>query len=177
MAACRRPDPEDTIVVLYGDLPLLTPELLANLATRRPEVAARMVTVEFEDPTGYGRVILDDDGFVTGIVEERDTDEEQRAIRLINAGVYSFRAGDLIDALGQVTNQNAQSEYYLTDVIGILAARGERIEAVKAIPEEVVGINSQDQLADARRLLQSQDQPTAHGVGRLDARSRAHLHR
>ncbi len=149
------PDPEDTIVVLYGDLPLLTPELLANLATRSPEAAARMVTVEFDDPTGYGRVILDDAGFVTGIVEERDTNEEQRAIRLINAGVYSFRAGDLIDALGQVTNQNAQSEYYLTDVIGILAARGGRIEAVKAIPEEVVGINSQDQLADARRLLQA----------------------
>lgn len=154
LGALPAPDPDDTIMVLYGDLPLLTAELLAGLASRSPEVAARMVTVEFEDPAGYGRVILDESGFVTGIVEERDTDEEQRAIRLINAGVYSFRAADLIDALGRVTNQNAQGEYYLTDVIGILAARGERIEAIKTIPEEVVGINSQDQLADARRLLQ-----------------------
>ncbi len=154
LGALPAPDPDDTIMVLYGDLPLLTAELLSGLASRSPEVAARMVTVEFEDPTGYGRVILDESGFVTGIVEERDTDEEQRAIRLINAGVYSFRAADLIDALGRVTNQNAQGEYYLTDVIGILAARGERIEAIKTIPEEVVGINSQDQLADARRLLQ-----------------------
>ena len=101
-------------------------------------------------------MIRNPEGLVTGIVEERDTDDEQRAIRAINAGVYSFRAADLIDALGQVTNQNAQGEYYLTDVIGILAERGERIEAVEAIPEEVVGINSQDQLADARRMLQMQ---------------------
>ncbi len=156
LAGIPQTAPDDTIVVLYGDLPMLTTDLLAGLAARPPEVAARLVTVEFEDPTGYGRVIRNQEGLVTGIVEERDTDDEQRAIRDINAGVYSFRAADLIDALSQVTNQNAQGEYYLTDVIGILADRGERIEAVEAIPEEVVGINSQDQLADARRMLQAQ---------------------
>ena len=156
LAALPETDPDDTIVVLYGDLPMLTTGLLSGLATRPPEVAARLVTVEFKDPTGYGRVVRDSEGLVTGIVEERDTDDEQRAISAINAGVYSFRAADLIAALGQVTNQNAQGEYYLTDVIGILAERGERIEAVEAIPEEVVGINSQDQLADARRMLQTQ---------------------
>jgi bifunctional UDP-N-acetylglucosamine pyrophosphorylase/glucosamine-1-phosphate N-acetyltransferase len=100
-------------------------------------------------------VIRDAEGLVTSIVEERDTNDEQRAIRDINAGVYSFRAGDLIEALGEISNENAQGEYYLTDVIGILAGRGERIEPVRAIPEEVVGINSQGQLAEARRLLQA----------------------
>lgn len=148
-------DPDDTVVVLYGDLPLLTPELVIGLAERGEGIAARLVVVEFENPTGYGRVISDGGGLVTSIVEERDTTEEQRAVRDINAGVYSFRAGDLIDALGEISNENAQGEYYLTDVIGILADRGERIEPVRAIPEEVVGINSQDQLAEARRLLQA----------------------
>jgi bifunctional UDP-N-acetylglucosamine pyrophosphorylase/glucosamine-1-phosphate N-acetyltransferase len=170
LGALDGPDPGDTIVVLYGDLPLLTGDLVSRLATRDDGVAARMVTVEFEDPSGYGRVIRGDDALVIDIVEERDTDEAQRAIKEINAGVYSFRAGDLIDALGQVSNQNAQGEYYLTDVIGILAKRGEKIEAVKASPEEVVGINSQDQLADARRLLQARinQQLMEAGVWMLD---------
>ncbi|MEX1135218.1 MAG: bifunctional UDP-N-acetylglucosamine diphosphorylase/glucosamine-1-phosphate N-acetyltransferase GlmU [Acidimicrobiia bacterium] len=155
MAAIRDIDPDDTVVVLYGDLPLLTRELVTELAERGEGVAARLVAVEFEDPTGYGRVIRDAEGLVTSIVEERDTNDEQRTIRDINAGVYSFRAGDLIEALGEISNENAQGEYYLTDVIGILAGRGERIEPVRAIPEEVVGINSQGQLAEARRLLQA----------------------
>jgi bifunctional UDP-N-acetylglucosamine pyrophosphorylase/glucosamine-1-phosphate N-acetyltransferase len=143
------------VVVLYGDLPLLTTDLVSGLAARGDDIAARLVVVEFEDPSGYGRVIHDSNGLVTSIVEEKDTNEEQRALRDINAGVYSFRAGDLIDALAGISNENAQGEYYLTDVIGILADRGERIEPVRAIPEEVVGINSQDQLAEARRLLQA----------------------
>ncbi|HEY6627856.1 MAG TPA: bifunctional UDP-N-acetylglucosamine diphosphorylase/glucosamine-1-phosphate N-acetyltransferase GlmU [Acidimicrobiia bacterium] len=148
-------DPNDTVVVLYGDLPLLTTDLVSGLAARGDDIAARLVVVEFEDPSGYGRVIHDSNGLVTSIVEEKDTNEEQRALRDINAGVYSFRAGDLIDALAGISNENAQGEYYLTDVIGILADRGERIEPVRAVPEEVVGINSQDQLAEARRLLQA----------------------
>jgi len=163
-------DPDDTVVVLYGDLPLLTSELVSGLAQRGDGVAARLVVVEFEDPTGYGRVISGEGGLVTSIVEERDTNDEQRAIRDINAGVYSFRAGDLIEALGEISNENAQGEYYLTDVIGILADRGERIEPVRAIPEEVVGINSQDQLAEARRLLQARTNQRlmASGVWMLD---------
>jgi bifunctional UDP-N-acetylglucosamine pyrophosphorylase/glucosamine-1-phosphate N-acetyltransferase len=155
LAAIGDIDPEDTVVVLYGDLPLLTPELVADLAQRGAGIAARLVVVEFEDPTGYGRVISDPAGLVTAIVEERDATDEQRAIRDINAGVYSFRGGDLIEALAEISNDNAQGEYYLTDVIGILASRGDRIEPVRTNPEEVVGINSQDQLAAARRLLQA----------------------
>ncbi|HEY4606692.1 MAG TPA: bifunctional UDP-N-acetylglucosamine diphosphorylase/glucosamine-1-phosphate N-acetyltransferase GlmU, partial [Acidimicrobiia bacterium] len=104
------------------------------------------------------------------IVEERDCDDTQRAIREINAGAYAFRGKDLIDALGGVSNQNAQGEYYLTDVIGILVGRGERLEPVEATPEEVVGINSQDQLSEARRLLQTRTNQTLmeSGVWMLD---------
>jgi bifunctional UDP-N-acetylglucosamine pyrophosphorylase/glucosamine-1-phosphate N-acetyltransferase len=91
---------------------------------------------------------------VAEVVEERDCDEAQRAIGEVNAGSYAFRAKDLIDALGGISNENAQGEYYLTDVIGILVGRGERLEPVGATPEEVIGINSQDQLSEARALLQ-----------------------
>ena len=146
--------PEDTIVVLYGDMPLLTNELLARLADRSDDVAARMVTSVFEDPTGYGRVIRDG-GVVVEVVEERDSDDDQRAIGEINAGAYAFRAKDLIAALGGLSNDNSQGEYYLTDVIGILVGRGERLEPVETTPEEVIGINSQDQLTEARHLLQA----------------------
>ena len=147
--------PEDTIIVLYGDMPLLTNDLLLRLADRSDDVAARMVTSVFEDPTGYGRVIRDADGLVVEVVEERDCDDVQRAIGEINAGAYAFRAKDLIDALGGLSNENSQGEYYLTDVIGILVERGERLEPVETTPEEVIGINSQDQLTEARHLLQS----------------------
>jgi bifunctional UDP-N-acetylglucosamine pyrophosphorylase/glucosamine-1-phosphate N-acetyltransferase len=114
-----------------------------------------MVTSVFDDPTGYGRVIRGESGNVVEVVEERDCDEAQRAIAEINAGVYAFRAKDLIDALGGVSNENAQGEYYLTDVIGILVGRGQRLQPVEATPQEVIGINSHDQLSEARGLLQA----------------------
>lgn len=146
---------DDTILILYGDMPLLTSALLSRLAERPPDVAARMVTSMFDDPTGYGRIVRDNHGLVAQVVEDRDCTEEQRSIREINAGSYAFRAADLVDALGGISNQNAQGEYYLTDVIEILVGRGERLEPVEATPEEVIGINSQDQLSEARRLLQA----------------------
>ena len=136
-------------------MPLLTNDLLARLADRPDDVAALMVTSVFENPAGYGRVVRDHSDMVVGVVEERDCDDTQRAIAEINAGAYTFRAKDLIDALGNVSNENAQGEFYLTDVIGILVDRGERLQPVEATPEEVIGINSQDQLTEARRLLQA----------------------
>jgi bifunctional UDP-N-acetylglucosamine pyrophosphorylase / glucosamine-1-phosphate N-acetyltransferase len=162
--------PDDTIMVLYGDMPLLTNDLLERLADRSDDVAARLVTSVFEDPAGYGRVIRDDGGLVVEVVEERDCDDVQRAIGEINAGAYAFRAKDLIDALSGVSNENAQGEYYLTDVIGILVGRGERLQPVETTPEEVIGINSQDQLTEARQLLQARTNQRLmeSGVSMLD---------
>ncbi len=145
--------PDDSILVVYGDMPLMTSRLISKLADRDDEVAARMVTTVLSDPTGYGRVIRDDRGLVVEVVEERDCSDDQRLVQEINAGAYAFRAKDLIDALGRISNENAQGEYYLTDVVGILVGDGQRLEPVEASPEEVVGINSQDQLSDATRLL------------------------
>lgn len=147
-------DPDDVVMILYGDTPLLTSGLLGDLADLEDDEAGRLISARFEDPSGYGRVLRDGSGDVVGVVEHRDCTPEQLAIDEINAGIYAVRAGRLADALKQVDNDNAQGEYYLTDVIGILVAEGDRLTAVEATPEEVMGINSQDQLAAARKELQ-----------------------
>jgi bifunctional UDP-N-acetylglucosamine pyrophosphorylase/glucosamine-1-phosphate N-acetyltransferase len=147
-------DPSDVVVVLYGDMPLLTERLVSDLAGIGPEESAVMVTTDLDDPTGYGRVRRDADGGVVGVVEEGDCTVEQRLIKEVNAGVYAFRAGALAESLKEVSNDNVQGEYYLTDVIGILVGKGDRLEAVKASSQEVMGINSQEQLSEARKALQ-----------------------
>ena len=147
-------EPDDVVMILYGDTPLLTSRLLADLAHLDPGESARLISADMDDPSGYGRVIRDGDDTVSGIVEDRDCTPEQARIREINAGIYAIRAGRLIEALKQVTNHNSSGEYYLTDVVGILVAEGDRLTAVKASPQEVIGINSQDQLAEARHELQ-----------------------
>ena len=146
--------PSDTVVVLYGDMPLLTEKLIADLAKMGSEASAVMVTAVLDDPTGYGRVLRDGDGKVIGVVEDRDCTVEQSLIKEVNAGVYVFRAGALAESLKEVSNDNVQGEYYLTDVVRILAQKGDRLEAVNASAQEVMGINSQDQLSEARKALQ-----------------------
>jgi bifunctional UDP-N-acetylglucosamine pyrophosphorylase/glucosamine-1-phosphate N-acetyltransferase len=145
-------DDDDNVLVLYGDMPLLTPELISSLTSRESGVAMVMVTAEVDDPSGYGR-LLREGGKVAGIVEDRDCTPDEARISEINAGIYSFQAGALSRALAAIGSDNAQGEEYLTDVIGILAAEGVKLEAVKAGAEEVIGINSQDQLAEAGQVL------------------------
>ena len=147
-------DHDDAILILYGDTPLLTPELLADLTDLNSDESARLVSARLDDPSGYGRVIRDDAGGVSGIVEHRDCTPEQLELDEINAGIYAVRAGRLIETLKRVDNDNAQGEYYLTDIVGLLVADGDKLTAVEATPQEVMGINSQDQLAAARRELQ-----------------------
>lgn len=146
-------DPDDVVMVLYGDTPLLTGTLLAELADLDGDESGRLISSRFEDPSGYGRVTRDPDGEIMGVVEHRDCTPEQLAIDEINAGIYAIRAGRLVDTLKQVTNDNSQGEYYLTDVIGLLVGEGDKLSAVEASPQEVMGINSQDQLAAARKEL------------------------
>ena len=146
-------DPEDIIVVLYGDTPLLTPELLSRLTDLDDGESSRLISAHLDDPTGYGRVIRDSEGRVISIVEHRDCTAAQLEIDEVNAGIYAVRAGRLSHALKRVTNDNAQGEHYLTDVVGILVAEGDRLSAVEGSSQEVMGINSHDQLAEARAEL------------------------
>jgi bifunctional UDP-N-acetylglucosamine pyrophosphorylase / glucosamine-1-phosphate N-acetyltransferase len=149
-----------TILVLPGDMPLLTAETIERLVTQHASAgaAATVLTANVESPQGYGRV-LRQRGRVTRIVEERDATDDQKKITEINTAVYCFDARRLWAALAEVRADNEQGEYYLTDVLGILARAGARVEAVP-VPEaaDAMGVNDRKQLAAAaviqrRRIL------------------------
>ncbi|GAA1187931.1 bifunctional UDP-N-acetylglucosamine diphosphorylase/glucosamine-1-phosphate N-acetyltransferase GlmU [Nesterenkonia xinjiangensis] len=138
-----------TVVVTYGDVPLLTTEMLTELV-RSHESEANAVTVltaVLDDAAGYGRIIRADDGSVTGIVEHKDASPAQRAIREINSGIYAFDAEVLTRALTQVTTENVQGEKYLTDVLALARAEGGRVAAVVTDDRwQVEGANDRVQL-------------------------------
>ena len=139
-----------TVVVTYGDVPLLRAETLRQLVDEH-EVAANAVTVltaHLPDPTGYGRVVRAADGSVAAIVEHRDADDGQLAITEINSGIYAFDAAVLAAALARVTTGNAQGEMYLTDVLAIARADGGRVAAqVTGDLWQTEGVNDRVQLA------------------------------
>ncbi len=145
-----------TVVVTYGDVPLLRTSTLAALAAehRANGNAVTVLTAAVADPAGYGRIIRDQAGDVTEIVEQKDADAEQRAIREINSGVYAFDASVLIDALGRLSSANAAGEQYLTEVVGIARNDGRRVGAVQ-VPDavETEGVNDRVQLAELARVL------------------------
>ncbi|MCH0564307.1 MULTISPECIES: bifunctional UDP-N-acetylglucosamine diphosphorylase/glucosamine-1-phosphate N-acetyltransferase GlmU [unclassified Streptomyces] len=147
---------DGTVVVVCGDTPLLTGATLARLAAAHhgDGNAVTVLTAEVPDATGYGRIVRDDTGAVTGIVEHKDATGVQREIREINSGVFAFDGQLLADALKQVRTDNSQGEEYLTDVLGILREAGHRVGAsVAGDHREIAGINNRVQLADARRVL------------------------
>ncbi|MBG0814949.1 bifunctional UDP-N-acetylglucosamine diphosphorylase/glucosamine-1-phosphate N-acetyltransferase GlmU [Planomonospora sp. ID82291] len=145
-----------TVLVTYGDTPLLRTGTLAGLLERHAEDgnAVTVLTAEVPDPHGYGRIVRDPSGAVLAIVEEKDADPEQRAIREMNSGVYAFDGLLLADAVKRVSAANAQGEEYLTDVLSILREDGHRVGAhVAADHVEVEGVNDRVQLAFARGVL------------------------
>ncbi|MEA3502916.1 MAG: NTP transferase domain-containing protein, partial [Actinomycetota bacterium] len=164
-------DAVDTVLVVPGDMPLLRAETLALVVEthRTRDAAATVLTVEMDDPTGYGRVERRGDQ-VVGIVEHRDADDRQRSIDEVNTSVYVFDAELLADALGRLSRDNSQGEYYLTDVIGILNADGRRVVGLVADAIEGTGVNSHAQLAGVAEILRRRinDRLMAEGVAMLD---------
>ena len=154
----------DTVLVLYGDVPLITAEAITALAQAHDEsgAAATMATMELEDPTGYGRVIRASDGSVERVVETKtpgDATPEEEAIREVNTGIYAFAGGDLVEALGRLTSDNAQGELYLPDVLPLLRADGKLIAAhVVTDATLTLGVNSRVDLARVRALAQARIQ-------------------
>jgi bifunctional UDP-N-acetylglucosamine pyrophosphorylase/glucosamine-1-phosphate N-acetyltransferase len=146
----------DDVLVLSGDTPLLTPELLRDLvdAHRREGAAATILSAIPEDPRLYGRVVRDDNGNVLRVAEGSDATPEELAIREVNSSIYVFRNEDLWPALERLEPHNVQGELYLTDVIGILAGAGKRVAAYTA-PDarETDGVNTRAELAAAAALL------------------------
>ena len=148
-----------TLLVLSGDVPLVRPETLGALVhqhrTHRGRGAAcTLLSVKLEDPTGYGRVVRDEEGRFERIVEQRDATPAERQIKESNMGIYCFETRSLFPALERVEPANAQGEYYLTDVPGILRADGEDISIyLHADAREVSGINTRVELAEFENLL------------------------
>ncbi len=157
-AAASLEDWTGDILVTCADVPLVRAETFQQLIqTHRTEKAvATLLTGELPDPTGYGRIIRDADGYVRAIVEETDATDEVRAIKEVNLGVYVFQAPPLLEALRDLQPANAQGEYYLTDVIGIFAIRGLKIAAyITDDPDEAIGINDRVQLARAEAMARN----------------------
>lgn len=150
------PDFNGTIIVTNGDVPLLTSETLTSLyqAHTAAPTAVTVLTVRLDDPTGYGRIVRNDDGEITAIVEQKDATAEQLAIDEVNSGVFAFDAAVLREALGQLKADNSQGELYLTDVLGIAREAGHPVRAhVADDPRELAGVNDRVQLAAAGREL------------------------
>ncbi len=149
------PQPEDIVLVVPGDHPLLSGQTLVDLvATHRADgAAATLVTHSPDDPAGYGRVVRDDDARVIGIVEDADTTPSQAGIREVNSAIYAFSASELLPLLDRLEPHNVQGEYYLTDVIGMLAEAGARLSAITGTEADCSGVNSMEQLAAAATMM------------------------
>ena len=147
---------EGHVLVLCGDTPLLTAWVLRSLMDHHREsgAAATLLVASLENPAGYGRVLRDRNGRVIRIVEERDAGPAEAAVREINTGIYCFRAPSVFRALHSLAPDNAQGEYYLTDVVAVLVSRGEKVETVVAgDPSVVAGINNRRQLAEVEAIM------------------------
>ncbi len=151
-------EPDDVnLLIMAGDVPLVTKDTLEGFTRffleKRGDAA--LITMEPEDPSGYGRILRDSSGEVRGIVEEEDASREEIAIKEVNASIYIFRREALFRCLRHIGRDNRKGEYYLTDAIRELVKGGGKVLAWKSTdPTEVLGINSRDQLAEAVRIMQ-----------------------
>jgi bifunctional UDP-N-acetylglucosamine pyrophosphorylase/glucosamine-1-phosphate N-acetyltransferase len=149
------------MLVLPGDTPLVTAEALQGLAKDHFEsqATATVLTMDLDDPTGYGRIVRDLDGSLTRIVEHRDATPEELALHEVNSSMYVLPVPDALEILKRTKSNNDQSEIYLTDVIAGLRARGARVAAFKVADATLVlGVNSQEELAEAERLMTLRNQ-------------------
>ncbi|MBF0470209.1 MAG: bifunctional UDP-N-acetylglucosamine diphosphorylase/glucosamine-1-phosphate N-acetyltransferase GlmU [Gammaproteobacteria bacterium] len=154
-------DDEATLLILYGDVPLIQPKTLEKLI-HCAEQGLALLTVKLEEPRGYGRIVRNDEGDVVAIVEERDATAAQREISEINSGIMALPAALARRWISQLTPNNAQGEYYLTDIIALAVGDGVEVNGICiGDSDEVAGVNSRVQLAQLERVYQ---QRTAHAL-------------
>ncbi|MDX1553255.1 MAG: bifunctional UDP-N-acetylglucosamine diphosphorylase/glucosamine-1-phosphate N-acetyltransferase GlmU [Marinobacter sp.] len=151
--------PDDArVLILYGDVPLTRPETLDSLVSQVSEDSLGLLTVTLENPDGYGRILRNEAGQVAAIVEQKDATDAQKAITEVNTGILAVSARHLKDWLPQLSNSNAQGEYYLTDIIAMAADKGLVISVAQPANEyEVQGVNNRLQLAELERWYQRQE--------------------
>jgi UDP-N-acetylglucosamine diphosphorylase/glucosamine-1-phosphate N-acetyltransferase len=147
---------DSDVLVLSGDVPLLTEKSIRALIEEHQnnEATATLLTADLDNPSGYGRVIRNQDGSVAGVVEHKDASDEQLKLNEINVGIYLFDSKSLFKAIKNVKNENSQGEYYLPDVIPMFIEDGLSVRAVKSESfDETRGINTIDQLKEAETIL------------------------
>lgn len=147
---------DGVVIVLAGDAPLINSNTISNVLEYHKvnNFSATILTAEIENPSGFGRIIRDDFGNVERIVEDKDAKEDEKKVKEINSGTYCFNIGELLWALKKINNNNAQGEYYLTDVIEILRKDGKKIGAYVSDFSEFMGVNSRFQLYEASIVMQ-----------------------
>jgi bifunctional UDP-N-acetylglucosamine pyrophosphorylase/glucosamine-1-phosphate N-acetyltransferase len=158
------------VLILAGDTPLLQSATLNRLLEETPDTGMAVLIVDMDDPTGYGRIVRNDEG-ISHIVEHKDASEDELALTEINTGVILCPSESLKNWLASLSNDNSQGEYYLTDIIAMAVADGVKVHGIKADSSvEVMGINDKKQLAEAERALQARlvDELMAEGVGFAD---------
>jgi len=168
----------DTLLVLYGDVPLIQADTLRHLLVHADNGGVSVLTATLNDPQGYGRITRDADGHLAGIVEQKDASEAQLNIREINTGFLAAPASRLRGWLARLDNSNTQREYYLTDVIAMAVADGVAVASVSAANEyEILGVNDRVQLSTLERIYQRSEAErlmrsgvTLADPGRLDVR-------
>jgi bifunctional UDP-N-acetylglucosamine pyrophosphorylase/glucosamine-1-phosphate N-acetyltransferase len=164
--------PDDSVsLVLYGDVPLITHDTLADCVAAAQTGHLSIVTAEFSDPAQLGRVTRNDAGCIEAIIEYKDASDKERAITEINSGILAAPTHLLRTWLNQVTPNNKQGEYYLTDIVGLAVADGVEVHGIVVADEnEVMGVNDRAQLAEAERLVQAQQTAAlmAQGVSFAD---------
>lgn len=164
-------DADSVCLIMYGDVPLTRPDTLRKLVASALGDKVGLLTLNLADPTGYGRIVRDKQNRVTGIVEHRDATPEQDRIQEVNTGIMALPTGKLTRWLSQLRNDNAQKEYYLTDIIAMAVSESVSVETSQPDFEwETLGVNSKTQLADLERVYQrtQADRLLEAGVGIAD---------
>jgi len=150
-------DNDATVLVLYGDVPLVPSELMQQLADQAEQRGLAILTVTLDDSTGYGRIVRNHQGDIQAIVEHKDANPEQRQIKEINTGILAAKASLLNGWLPRIESNNAQGEIYLTDIIAMAVADGVGISHLQPeFPQQVQGVNDRVQLAELERWYQFQ---------------------
>jgi len=147
---------QGTVMVLYGDVPLIEKGTLTKMLQvhRREKAVLTLISTEIENPKGYGRIIRDQQGHLLKIVEEKDASPQERKIREINTGLYCFDSGFLFSSLSKLTRKNRQKEYYLTDLVQLAREKGLPLSVFfHSRSEEVLGINDRSELARSGQML------------------------
>jgi len=159
------------VLILYGDVPLVNASTLKQLVMQVDENSMAVLTVELENPSGYGRILRNKDGSVKEIIEHKDANEEQRSVREVNTGIMAIHQSRLAGWLKELSNHNIQKEYYLTDIVGFANRDGVTVNALMSnSAAEVLGVNDRYQQAQLERLCQQRmaRQLMAQGVRLMD---------